>query len=131
MSLGNLGNAYLATGDERRALECYERDLMITLEMGDLHGEASMLYNLGALRVRLGAVGEGMAMLEQALLIARRIGARDLEAEALFQASLVFVVLGRRPAAIATARDALEIYDELESPKAAAARAWLDSLREG
>ena len=54
MALGNLGNAYAALGETRRAIEYYEQDLAIARETGDRPGEGMMLNNLGIAYRQLG-----------------------------------------------------------------------------
>ena len=45
--LGNLGLAYAALGEPRRAIELYEQQLVIVCEIGDRRGEAVASWNLG------------------------------------------------------------------------------------
>ena len=45
--LGNLGKAYAALGEVRRAIEYYEQALVISREIGDRRGEGNDLGNLG------------------------------------------------------------------------------------
>jgi tetratricopeptide (TPR) repeat protein len=45
--LGNLGNAYAALGDARKAIEFYEQALAIAREIGDRRNEGAWLGNLG------------------------------------------------------------------------------------
>ena len=52
--LGNLGNAYAALGEARRAIAYYEQQLVITREIGDRGGEGSALGNLGNAYADLG-----------------------------------------------------------------------------
>jgi tetratricopeptide (TPR) repeat protein len=44
---GNLGNAYAALGDVRKAITFYEQWLEIVRELGDRRGEAMGCWNLG------------------------------------------------------------------------------------
>ncbi|MBC7259162.1 MAG: tetratricopeptide repeat-containing protein, partial [Chloroflexi bacterium] len=46
-ALGNLGLAYAALGDPRRAIAFYEQALEIAREIGDRRGEGADLGNLG------------------------------------------------------------------------------------
>lgn len=55
---------------------------------------------------------------EQALAIAREIGDRRGEGNALFNSCLALYKLGNCPEAIKNAEDALEIYRQIESPVA-------------
>jgi tetratricopeptide (TPR) repeat protein len=101
-SLSNLGNAYMGLGitqqdrgdtyrglgEMREATEFYEQALIIAREIGDRHGEGTLLRNLGTAYMRLGIVewNKGAAdralyemrkapeFYEQALIITREIG---------------------------------------------------------
>jgi tetratricopeptide (TPR) repeat protein len=52
--LGNLGNAYAALGDARKAIEFYEKARAIAVEIGDRPNEGNWLGNLGLAYLRLG-----------------------------------------------------------------------------
>jgi tetratricopeptide (TPR) repeat protein len=53
-ALGNLGLAYAALGEARRAIEFYEQALVIDREIGDRRGEGADLGNLGSAYFTLG-----------------------------------------------------------------------------
>ena len=53
-ALGNLGTAYAALGETRRAIELYEQALVIAREIGDRRGEGNALGNLGIAYAALG-----------------------------------------------------------------------------
>ena len=61
--------------------------------------------------------------------IAREIGDRLGEANALFNSALALDQLGDRPAAIARAEAALKIYEAIESPNASRVRDQLAKWR--
>jgi tetratricopeptide (TPR) repeat protein len=46
-ALGNLGLAYAALGDARKAIDFYEQRIVIAREIGDRRGEGNALYNMG------------------------------------------------------------------------------------
>ena len=52
--LGNLANAYLESGQTRRAIEFYEQHLLILSELGDEENEEITLNNLGLAYRNLG-----------------------------------------------------------------------------
>src|SRR3989441_4614988 len=81
--LGNLGVAYRALGDYRRAIEYYEQHLQIAREIGDRGGEGGALGNLGVAYGALGESRRAIEYLEQALTILREIGNRGGEGSAL------------------------------------------------
>jgi Tetratricopeptide repeat len=50
-ALGNLGIAYAAVGETRRAIEYYEQQLVTVREIGDRRGEGNALGSLGLKRI--------------------------------------------------------------------------------
>src|SRR3989442_1351125 len=54
LHLGNLGNAYYALGESRRAIEFYEQGLQIAREIGDRPGEGRGLGKMGVAYYALG-----------------------------------------------------------------------------
>ena len=67
--LGNLGLAYAALGDARKAIEFHEKQLGIVREIGDRRGEGAALGNLGNALFGLGEKEKGIALMKQALAI--------------------------------------------------------------
>ena len=67
--LGNLGLAYAALGDARKAIEFYEKQLVIVREIGDRRGEGNSLGNLGNTLYQLGEKERGIELMKQALAI--------------------------------------------------------------
>ena len=74
--LGNLGTAYYALGETRRAIELHEQALIIIREIGDRHGEGYALSNLGTAYMNLGELRRATELYEQCLVIVREIGDR-------------------------------------------------------
>ncbi|MCL4275685.1 MAG: tetratricopeptide repeat protein, partial [Anaerolineales bacterium] len=103
--LGNLGNAYAALGDARKAIEFYEQQLVIVREIGDRRGEGNALGNLGIAYKNLGDARKAIEFYEQRLEIAREIGDRRGEGAALGN-------LGNAYAALGEARKAIEFYEQ-------------------
>jgi tetratricopeptide (TPR) repeat protein len=68
--LGNLGNAYAALGDARKAIEFYEQALVIAREIGDRRNEGAWLGSLGLAYFALGDARKAIEFYEQALAIA-------------------------------------------------------------
>lgn len=67
--LGNLGNAYAALGDARKAIEFYEQRMEIAREIGDRRGEGNALGNLGNTLYGMGEKDKGIDLMKQALAI--------------------------------------------------------------
>lgn len=127
--LGNLGNAYVALGEMRRAIEFYEQRLVIGREIGDPRSEGADLSNLGVAYAALGETRRAVEFYEQALIVLREIGDRRGEGIALFNSSQEIDKLGDRAKAIAHAEAALEICEQIESPLAEKVRAKLAQWR--
>jgi tetratricopeptide (TPR) repeat protein len=103
--LSNLGLAYAALGDARKAIEYYEQHLAIAREIGDRRGEGNAMNNLGLAYADLGDARKAIEYYEQALAIAREIGDRRGEGIALGN-------LGNAYAALGDARKAIEYYEQ-------------------
>jgi len=80
------------------------------------------LGNLGLAYSDLGEPRKAIEFYEQALAIAREIGDRRGEGNRLFNTSLSLRVLGQNEEAVSLARSALAIFEQIESPSAAAVR---------
>ena len=116
--LGSLGIAYADLGDTKRAIEFYERALLISREMEDKRNEGTWLGNLGNAYAFLGDAGKSIEFYEKRLAIAREIGDLRGEGNALWNMSLSLDTLGQRAKAIDSARCALKIDEQIESPHA-------------
>ena len=67
--MGNLGIAYRALGETRRAIEYYEQALTVAREIGDRRGEGADLANMGLLAKEQGDLARARQLWEQALKI--------------------------------------------------------------
>jgi tetratricopeptide (TPR) repeat protein len=103
--LGNLGNAYAALGDARKAIEFHEKHLAIAREIGDRRGEGNALGNLGNAYAALGDARKAIEFYEKRMEIAREIGDRRGEGNALGNLGLAYADLG-------DARKAIEFYEK-------------------
>jgi tetratricopeptide (TPR) repeat protein len=80
--LGNLGNAYAALGEARRAIEYLEQALTIAREIGDRSNEGNWLGSMGLAYRALGQVEQAIEYHQRALTIAREICAASTERSA-------------------------------------------------
>ncbi len=111
--LGNLGLAYAALGDARRAIAFYEQRLVIAREIGDRRGEGAALGNLGLAYADLGDARRAIAFYEQALEIEKEIGDRRAEGSILGNLGLAYAALGDARRAIACYEQQLVIVREI------------------
>ena len=110
--------AYADLGEPRRAIQYYERVLEITRATGDRRGEGAALNNLGIAHRRLGETPRAIEYYEQDLGTTRETGDRRGEGMTLYNRGLALDNLGRRDEAIADARAALRILEQIEDPNA-------------
>ena len=112
-ALGNLGNAYGALGEVRRAIEFYEQVLEIMREIGDRRSEGRALGSLGIAYNELGETRRAIEFYEQRLKIAREIGDRLGEGTTLGNLGLAYAALGETRRAIEFYEKHLEIAREI------------------
>lgn len=67
--LSDLGIAYGALGQEKKAIGYYEKALVIQREIGDMQGEGNQLCNLGVDYWALGQVEKAIQYMKQSLSI--------------------------------------------------------------
>jgi tetratricopeptide (TPR) repeat protein/transcriptional regulator with XRE-family HTH domain len=103
--LGNLGIAYAALGETRKAIEFYEQRLVIAPAIGDRRGEGNALGNLGVAYKNLGEPRKAIEFYQQHLTIAREVGDRRGEVNALGNLGLAYANLGEP-------RKAIELYQQ-------------------
>ena len=129
-ALGNLGNAYAALSETGRAIKFYEQVLTIMREIGDRRGEGYALGNIGNAYANLGEQRRAIEFDEQQLIITQEIGDRRGEGNALSNLGNAYGALGETRRAIGLLRDALGIFDAIESPNAAQVRASIAKLEQ-
>jgi tetratricopeptide (TPR) repeat protein len=103
--LGNLGQAYAALGETRKAIEYYDQALMISRKIGDRRGEGARLGNLGLAYADLGETRKAIGYHDQALKISQETEDRRGEGNRLGNLGLAYADLGET-------RKATEYYDQ-------------------
>jgi tetratricopeptide (TPR) repeat protein len=109
----NLGNAYDALGETRRAIEFYERALQLSREIGDRFSENSALGSLGNAYADLGETRRAVEFHEQALQLSREVGDRRREGEDLGNLGRIYADLGETRRAVEFCEQALIIAREI------------------
>jgi len=113
LARNNLGLAYAALGDARKAIEFYEQALAIARKIGDPPGEGNALGNLGSAYLDLGDARKAIEFYEQALVIARENGDQCGEGLALGNLGSAYLALGETRKALAFYEQALVIDREI------------------
>jgi len=93
--------------------------------MNDKRGKGDVLGNLAAAYVALEEPTKAIDYSKLALKNSREIGDRYREATALFNMSLAQDRLGKRSEALKLAKEALAIFEQIESPDAETVRQQL------
>ncbi|MBN2549939.1 MAG: tetratricopeptide repeat protein [Anaerolineales bacterium] len=127
--LCNLGNAYIILGEIRRAIEFYKQALAIASELSDRRVKGSALGNLGSAYYQLGEIRRAIEFYEQQLVITGEIGDRRGEGNANWGLANCCKKAGRIDEAVAHAREALSIFEAIESPSAKNMRQLLANLQ--
>ena len=79
LSLGNLGNAYVALGEAHKAVEFYQQALIIAREIGDRRGEGNALFNMGLVKYDLDERRKAIDLVRQAMKILETIESPNAE----------------------------------------------------
>ncbi|MGW6930537.1 BTAD domain-containing putative transcriptional regulator [Lentzea sp. NPDC054927] len=110
-ALRGLGSAYIARQDSKPLEHLYE-SLELMRQIGDLHGEASVLALLGIIARETNQLAKAEKYLERAVALMRATGAPTGEASALHNLSLVYVLRGQNDDALAHVESALSLLEE-------------------
>ena len=122
--LGNLGLAYAALGQTRKAMQCYEEYLEIAREIGDRRGEANAVGNLGLTYADLGEIQRAIERHEEALAISRELGDRRAEGQHLGNLGNAYAALGQTQKAIECYEQDLGIARAIGDRRGEATASW-------
>jgi len=111
--LGTLGLAYDCLAQMEKAVEYYQRALVILKESGDREREGLLLGNLGISYKDLGQMEKAIEYQHQSLEIAKEIGDRRGEGNSLGNLGNAYYVLGQVEKAIEYQQKALVIAKEM------------------
>lgn len=126
--LGNVGCAWFKLGEPRRAIEFHEQALAIAREMGNKYGEAADLGNLGLAWAAQGDFYQAINSYQQSVILFREIGNKLGEGCNLLNLALTLRTVStaaEQQQALTLVKEALLIFETIESPNAKAAKAVL------
>jgi tetratricopeptide (TPR) repeat protein len=113
VTLNNLGIAHVDSGNLVAAEACYQKALAVFTALDDEHGRISATANLGWVHHYRGDQAAAMAQLRTAVRFHRRTGIGRTMAITLRGMALVAVELGATTDAVAHAREALAVFENL------------------
>jgi tetratricopeptide (TPR) repeat protein/transcriptional regulator with XRE-family HTH domain len=117
-ALNDLGLVQQETGDYPAAAASHQRALALFEDLGNLLGQAEALNRLGELSLRTSATGQARDQHTRALAIGRDISAAPEEARALEGIGQAHIHDGNLSEGTACLRQALTIYQRINSPSA-------------
>ncbi|MDE5084377.1 MAG: CHAT domain-containing protein, partial [Trichodesmium sp. St18_bin1] len=112
-TLNNIGLVYITIGQAQKALEYYEKALLISEEVGARSQEATTLSNIGLVYITIGQPQKALEYYEKALLISEEVGARSQEATTLNNIGGVYHSIGKPQKALEYYEKALLISEEV------------------
>lgn len=111
--LGNLGNAHSRLGEQRRAIDYFQRQKELACETGNRVSEGNAIGGLGNAYLILGDERKALGFHDQYLSIAREVGDRRGEGNALGGLGIAHSGLGDPQRAIECFEQQLEIAREI------------------
>jgi tetratricopeptide (TPR) repeat protein len=129
--LHQLGVMTQDEGDLQQASELYRQSLEIKERLGDLGGIADSLHQLGVIAQEQGDLENARTLMQGSLDIERQMGNLSGIGISLHQFGSLAEAEGNTDEAKEKYREALEIFEHLESPYADLARNDLERLEQG
>lgn len=132
--LGNLGRIWTDLGEPRRAIEFHDQALAIAREIGSKRSEAANLGGLSNAWAYLGERNRAIQFCEQAVSVFREICDKRGESNNLFNLALTLKKPGtaaEQQRAVALLKEALAIFEAIESPNINTAKATLAQWQAG
>jgi tetratricopeptide (TPR) repeat protein len=110
--LGQLGNAYIWSGQAQRALECYEQALEVGRALDNPTFEATTLGNIGMAYGHLGRMDASIVYIEKQRDIAEKINDDRLQNLALNNLGIAYAKIGNNTLASAAYRQSLSLAEQ-------------------
>jgi len=108
---GNLGAAYLGTGQHQRADSALARSIELAKDIGDERLHAAGLNNLAALRARQNDHDQALAIYEESIVVASAIDKVDIAIDATINRAKLLLKLDRNDAAVENLSRADQLLD--------------------
>jgi CHAT domain-containing protein/tetratricopeptide (TPR) repeat protein len=113
LTMRMLGDARSLAGKKEQAALAYEESLKTFRYYKQFGREAQVLYNMGIVREELKDFTRAVECYEAALLIAERIGVKELEAMIAFNLAIVLPRVGREQACPPMFERSLHLFDQI------------------
>ena len=128
-TLGVLGGIYDGLGQQEKGLDFFEQALLKRRKLGDLRGEANVLYNLGCIYDDLGQKNQAKDCFRQAQKIFKGIGNGVREGITLYKLGRIYDDDSWDQKARECYKQALEIFEKLQHPDDAEIQFYIKDLR--
>jgi len=126
---GNLGTAYRALGEIKKAIGYYKQALTINREMKYQHLKGYCLGCLGLAYYSLNEKKKAIVYYKQALTINRVMGYQQEEGNFLFYLGIAYFEMNKKDKARKYFEESLSIYEAIKSPYADKyAKVWLNKI---
>jgi tetratricopeptide (TPR) repeat protein len=115
--LGNLGLALLAFGQPARAVTAFEQELASARALNDRFAIKIALEHYGYAYSGMGDPNNALLCFEHALQLTRELGDRQQEAKLLWSECIQYADLGQPDRALVVGQAAVDVYQNMRSPK--------------
>ena len=110
---GNLGSVYKIRGDLDKAIDFYQKSLVMTEELGDMEGMAMDYGNLGNVYATRGFLDKAIEFYLKSLAITEKLGMKETSANQYGNLGNVYKTRGEFDKAIEMFQKILKIHEEL------------------
>lgn len=115
-ALKNIGEIYHTLGEPKKALEYYNRVLLLSQEADDRQLECEVLNDIGYVQIHLGETQKTLEYCIRALKLSQNIGDATSEARALNNIGGAYYAIGDRQKALSYYQQALPIWRSQNNP---------------
>lgn len=115
-ALKYIGEIYHTRGEPKKALEYYNRVLLLSQEADDRQLECEVLNDIGYVQIHLGETQKTLEYCTRALKLSQNIGDATSEARALNNIGRAYYAIGSRQKALAYYEQALPIWRSQNNP---------------